>query len=260
MPSVIKDLMADADIVALTLRQPLVSIDGPEVPVFPPTYPPDQKRKTHRLDTPYTINETKDGIRTCELDSVQSQANRMEAAFAGVLADVVPRHVVSAGNHQVDLVSLPHRITDASIRATEFAGEIKASLEAFEAGDFVPLASIAPTSLVYGAWDSRDTQVRLPRAVRSGIRASDVSASRAQRSTREASRRKPLVWMTGTGRKLQMPASRQRRPWISTAGSWCMGRWFSQPRSCWTCCAGIAELVTTLSFPPIWRAWPLAAC
>lgn len=175
MPTTIKDLMADADVVALTLRQPLVSVDGPDVPVFPPTYPPDQKRKTHRYDTPYTINEMKDGTRTCELDSVQSQANRMEEAFVGVLADVVPRHVVSAGNHQIDLVSLPHRITDASIRATKFAGEIKASLEAFEAGDPVPLASIAPTSLVYGAWDSRDTQVRLPRAVRSGIRASDVS-------------------------------------------------------------------------------------
>ena len=39
----------------------------------------------------------------------------------------------------------------------------------------MPLARLAPTSLVYGAWDSRDTRVRVPRAIAATIRAVDVS-------------------------------------------------------------------------------------
>jgi CRISPR-associated protein Csb1 len=50
--------------------------------------------------------------------------------------------------------------------------------EAFEAykerGDAEPLARIAPTSIVFGSWDSRGTQVKLPRIVRSVIRAYNV--------------------------------------------------------------------------------------
>jgi len=43
------------------------------------------------------------------------------------------------------------------------------------------MAKIAPTSLVFGVWDSRDTQAKLPRLVASTIRAFDV-----QRLTRSA--------------------------------------------------------------------------
>lgn len=40
--------------------------------------------------------------------------------------------------------------------------------------DAEPLARLAPTSLVFGVWDSRDTQAKLPRLVSSTIRAFDV--------------------------------------------------------------------------------------
>lgn len=174
MPASIKNLVANSEILALTFRQRLEPIEGPDVPVFPPTYPAPE-REQHRFDTPYTVNETKDGTRICDLDSVQSQATRMEAAFTTDLADVVPQHVVKAGTHQVALTELPHRIVDASIRATDLADSIHQCMLDVSSGDPVPLAKIAPTSLVYGAWDSRDTQIRLPRAVRSEIRAYDVS-------------------------------------------------------------------------------------
>ena len=170
----IKELVADTEIVALTFRRTLEPIDGPDVPVFPPTYPAPE-RGSHRFDTPYTVNETKNGTRICDLDSVQSQANRMEAVFTSDLADVIPQHVVQAGNHQVALTELPHRIADASIRATGLAKGIREWFLDVGSGDPVPLARIAPTSLIYGAWDSRDTQIRLPRAIRSEIRAHDVS-------------------------------------------------------------------------------------
>lgn len=174
MPASIKSLVADSGLVALTFKQELDSVEGPGVPIFPPTYPAPE-RGQHRFGTPYTVNETKGGTWICDLDSVQSQANRMEAVFTSDLADIVPRHIVQAGNHQVSLTELPHRIADASIRATDLAADIRDGMLAVSAGDPVPLATIAPTSLVYGAWDSRDTQVKLPRAVRSEIRAYDVS-------------------------------------------------------------------------------------
>ena len=121
------------------------------------------------------MNETRAGVRLCELDSVQSQANRAESAFTSTLADVVPHHVVRAGGFERDLTALPHRIADAAIRATALSPRIREGFEAFEAGDAVPLARLAPTSLVYGAWDSRDTRVRIPRAIAATIRAFDVS-------------------------------------------------------------------------------------
>ncbi len=40
------------------------------------------------------------------------------------------------------------------------------------------MAKIAPTSLVFGVWDSRDTQAKLPRLVSSTIRAFDVKRLR----------------------------------------------------------------------------------
>lgn len=180
----IESLVADREVVALTFKRKLESIDGPGVPIFPPTYPAPEKKGRdgkkeeegeHRHGTPYTVNETKDGVLVCDLDSVQSQANRMEAAFTDGLADVVPRHAVQAGDHRVELTKLPHRIVDASIRATDLAGDIREWMWDFEKGDPAPLAKAAPTSLVYGAWDSHDTQVRIPRVVRSEIRAHDVT-------------------------------------------------------------------------------------
>lgn len=171
----IESLAADPEIVALTFKRKLVSIDGPDAPIFPPTYPASKETGKHRFDTPYTVNETKDGVLVCDLDSVQSQANRMETAFTGALADVVPQHAVQAGNHRVALTELPHRIADASIRATKLADDIREWMLDFDSGNPAPLAKTAPTSLVYGAWDSRDTRIRIPRAIRSEIRAWDVS-------------------------------------------------------------------------------------
>jgi CRISPR-associated protein Csb1 len=43
-----------------------------------------------------------------------------------------------------------------------------------EAGDATGLAKLAPTSLVFGVWDSRDTSAKLPRIVQSVVRAWNV--------------------------------------------------------------------------------------
>src|SRR5262249_15681936 len=50
----------------------------------------------------------------------------------------------------------------------------KSMFKAVRKGDAEPLAKIAPTSLVFGVWDSRDTQSKLPRLIASTILAFDV--------------------------------------------------------------------------------------
>ena len=74
----------------------------------------------------------------------------------------------------MDLTALRHRVADASIRATGLAIAIRACFEAFAARDASALARLGPTSLVYGAWDSRDTRVSVPRVIASRIEAHDV--------------------------------------------------------------------------------------
>ena len=175
MPVSIRELIGDEDLVALTYRQVLEPVQGRGAVVDPPTYPgPQAKRGGAERRSEYVINDLGDGDRICELDTVQSQANRMEASYRGALAELVPRHAVEVGNHRVDLTELPHRVADASIRATGLAIAIRACFEAFAAGDASALARLGPTSVVYGAWDSRDTRVSVPRVIASRIEAHDV--------------------------------------------------------------------------------------
>ncbi len=169
----IDSILSDTTIVAVVFRQALEPVEGRDVPVFPATYP-TPKGSDHRHGTPYTLNELKDGTRSVSLDSVQSQANRMEAVFHGEFADTVPRVMVDAGGHVVQLTELSHRLADAAVRCTALEGEIHDAFEAFAAGDPLPIARLGPTSLVYGAWDSRDTQVKIPRLIRAEIIARDV--------------------------------------------------------------------------------------
>jgi len=169
----IQDLLNDKEIVAISLSQKLEPMEGRESPIFPATYPAAE-RQGHRHNTPYNVNQLKDGRLVATLDSVQSQANRMEAAFSDELAHAVPGVTVTAGERTVSLVELPHRLADAAIRATDLHDEIHDAFEAYDSGQPLPLAKLGPTSLVYGAWDSRDTRVKVPRLIRSEIHAWDV--------------------------------------------------------------------------------------
>lgn len=169
----IDHLIEDRNFVAISISQKLEPMEGRQSPVYPATYPAAEKQG-HRFDTPYNINQLKDGRFVATLDSVQSQANRMEAAFEDELAHAVPKVSVAAGDRTVLLTQLPHRLADAVIRASELHDAIRDAFEAFDAGDPLPIAKLGPTSLVYGAWDSRDTRVKIPRLIRSEIHAWDV--------------------------------------------------------------------------------------
>lgn len=184
--------------VALRLRQKLVPVEADESGrgvIFPPTY----------ADIGYNIDTLEDGTRVATIDTVGSQANRLEPIFKSTgkdakgnelspLASLVPQIAIilhraggKKGNKKQEgedahiekrsLLDLAHRSADAVVLACPtLAPAIAKAFEALRTkGNAAPLAAIAPTSLVFGVWDSRGgTGEKRPRLVRSIIRAWDV--------------------------------------------------------------------------------------
>ena len=168
-----------SNVAALVLRQLLVPVEGRDAVVFPPTYAKPERMREEDW-TGYNIDRLEDGGSICLIDSVGSQANRMEPIFLRKgYQKLVPQITITlrAGNQEksVNLLEAGHRAADAIVRFSSLSSELsKAFASIRDTGNAEPLAKIAPTSLVFGAWDSRDTQVKLPRIVRSVIRAYDV--------------------------------------------------------------------------------------
>ena len=178
--------------VALRLRQRLLPVEADENGrgiVFPPTY----------ADIGYNIDTLADGTRVAMIDTVGSQANRLEPIFKSTgkddqskelnpLASLVPQIEIilhPAGKAEREdmhvtkrsLLDLAHRSADAVVLASPtLAPEISKAFKALrDKGNAAPLAAIAPTSLVFGVWDSRgDSGEKRPRLIRSIVRAWDV--------------------------------------------------------------------------------------
>ena len=153
--------------VALHIRERLMPVEGEGMPIFPATY----------AGIGYNIDELSDGTKVASIDSVGSQANRIEPLFKEPPLDaLVPQVDIAYGNDRtLSILNAGHRLGDAVIRCTELAAEAQDAFLAFlDRSDASPIARLAPTSLVFGVWDSRDTQAKLPRIVQSVIRAWDV--------------------------------------------------------------------------------------
>jgi CRISPR-associated protein Csb1 len=160
--------------VALICRQKLLPVEGEGGVIFPPTY----------ADIGYNIDTLSDGTKVATIDSVGSQANRMEPIFKAAkpgepdnpLSKLVPQIDIAYGNEKtVSILEAGHRLGDAVIRSSELKNDAQKAFKLYlDAGDASALAKLAPTSLVFGVWDSRDTQAKLPRLVQSVIRAWDV--------------------------------------------------------------------------------------
>jgi CRISPR-associated protein Csb1 len=155
---------ADGKAAALVLEQPLRPVVG--TLVFPPTFAPAKKGDP----SDYIIDEV-DGQRVATLDTPGAEANRLEPLFLKPpLAELVPQITIRAGNTQRNLLELGHRAADALVRSVP--DKAKIVQEAFEqvlVGDYGALAAFAPTSLVFGAWDSRGTGAILPRLLEARI-------------------------------------------------------------------------------------------
>jgi CRISPR-associated protein Csb1 len=168
-------LTDDSPFAALVMREWLVSVEGADSVIFPPTYAkPDTIRAEDWIG--YNIDRLDDGTKVCQIDSVGAQANRMEPIFKRPdYASLVPQITIQAGNRTLNLLDAGHRAADAIVRFSSLHPELERAFRAFQNnGDAEPLAKIAPTSIVFGSWDSRMTQAKLPRVVRSVIRAFQV--------------------------------------------------------------------------------------
>jgi CRISPR-associated protein Csb1 len=194
---------------ALVCRQWLMPAEGRDAVIFPPTFaaPEGGGKDGYKIDADlgsatlkvesrrensgkagYNIDEVRDAndpnkvTRIAIIDTVGSQANRMEPLFKRANGEdtpysrLVPQIEIKAGNKIVNLLDAGHRAADAIVRYSSLGPTLKEAFNAYqESGDATELAKIAPTSLVFGAWDSRGTQAKLPRIVASTIRAYDIT-------------------------------------------------------------------------------------
>jgi CRISPR-associated protein Csb1 len=127
---------------------------------------------------PYNIDQLSNGSNICLIDSIGSQANRIEPIFDTFSPRIVPEVMVKviSGKQEESrsLLEVGHRVADAVVRFSDWADTVRDALLRYSRGDALSLAQIAPTSIIFGAWNSRDAGEKIPRLVQSTVRATDV--------------------------------------------------------------------------------------
>jgi CRISPR-associated protein Csb1 len=169
-PSQFDHYLTDDGPAALVIREHLMPVEGVDGVLFPATFAAgDGFPGGYNIDTDAT------GGNVCLIDSIGSQANRIEPLFMReTYRHLVPQVVIQAGEKMVNILEAGHRAGDALLRCSSLQEELQKAFHAELRGDCEPLAKVAPTSLVFGVWDSRDTQSKRPRLVGSSIRAFNV--------------------------------------------------------------------------------------
>lgn len=164
---------------ALVLKQDLAPVEGRDAVFFPPTYAAAKDRKDA---SPYNISELSDGTKVAAIDSVGSHANRLEPIFGMEgYEGLVPRVEVEVSEapgipvKRIPLLEIGHRLADALVRGTDAQELVEQAFNAASQGDLGKIAAMAPTTVLFGAWDSRKTRVKLKRLLSGRIDAHDVS-------------------------------------------------------------------------------------
>ncbi len=156
--------------------------------VFPPSYAGSEKSSeddddsgdsVYNIDPPYDPKDPVTHNNVCVLDSIPSQANRMEPIFKRPeYQTLVPQYQIKFTTEPdevpVNILDIGHRIADSAFRGTTLRADIVAAFKKYARGDATGIAKLGPTSLLFGVWDSRGTGVKIPRLVNSIIRAFDV--------------------------------------------------------------------------------------
>ena len=136
-------------------------VGGPGDKVFPPTY----ESGRYATESRYVSGEE---VECVLLDSVQSQANRMELALLEEWeSGEAPLPVISvdfAGDlpkpFRITSLEAPHRIADALLRDSELDGvmfrqsDTGKRLDTLDARNATALFELCPTALIFGMWDS----------------------------------------------------------------------------------------------------------
>ena len=164
--SKLQDMVAEG--AALRRRQRLQPVGGQGDKVFPPTYPGEGNNAPPRHV--YERRRLNGQDVWCVLiDSVQSQANRLEECLLEAIRDGLPIPYVEVdfSNAQLDgitrITSLdaPHRVYDAIFRDSMLEEDkpfmesaVGQRLARASAEDASALLEISPTALLFGAWHS----------------------------------------------------------------------------------------------------------
>ncbi len=181
---------------------------GPGDKVFPPTYEGGKYATEERLDP-----ETGETRQCVLLDSVQSQANRMELALLEAhRAGKIGLPLLAAHFDQEELakkftvtsLEAPHRAADALFRDSLLEGMIfrKSSrgriLDTADVRNAAGLFGLCPTALVFGLWDSTGPRGGLGAKFQRAV-VSEIVGYNAVAGKKTASRIDPAQVMLGAG-------------------------------------------------------------
>jgi CRISPR-associated protein Csb1 len=177
---------------ALRRKQVLQPVGGKNDKIFPPTYP--EERRGHGPRHVFERRHIDARKVWCVLvDTVQSQANRLEEALLAALREKaieLPYVTVDftdanlSGLSEITSLDAPHRVYDAILRDSLLDGQpfmkspLGLRLAQAKPGDATALLEASPTALLFGAWHSTGEGgglgAKFPRCLVSEIIAVDV--------------------------------------------------------------------------------------
>lgn len=174
-----KLLAADGPVAIVGQQQLKIAAISTDEIVFPPSYAnPSEKKEDPPVYNIDFIDPSDPSKNVCVLDSVPSQANRMEPLFElPAYAALVPQYSVKLLDDAppVSILQVGHRLADALFRGTIIRDAIVTAFNAYARGNAAPLAKLGATSILFGVWDSRGTGIKVPRLVNSIVRAFNVT-------------------------------------------------------------------------------------
>lgn len=161
--------LVDGDAVAIRGVATLEPAGGPGDKIFPPTHAVDDKNKKPGAKYAFETRRIGGQDVACVLvDSVQSQANRMEEALQALWDEKkialpvvsVDFSTIAPEVGRVTSLTAPHRIADALLRDSLLGNqlfrlsEIGKSFTDASTKNATALFKVCPTGLVFGLWDS----------------------------------------------------------------------------------------------------------
>jgi CRISPR-associated protein Csb1 len=155
---------------ALRRRQRLQPVGGKGDKIFPPTYPGEVKNAPPRHVFERRRLDSRE-VWCVLVDSVQSQANRLEESLLGVIRDpessiCIPHVFVDfkgkdlAGIETITSLEAPHRVYDAIFRDSRLGeqpfmdSDLGKRLKTASNADASALLEVSPTALLFGSWHS----------------------------------------------------------------------------------------------------------
>ncbi|MDI3258790.1 MAG: type I-U CRISPR-associated RAMP protein Csb1/Cas7u [Sinobacteraceae bacterium] len=198
--------LVSGDSVAIRGTATLEPAGGPGDKIFPPTHAVDENNKKPGAKYAFEMRRV-DGrdVQCVLIDSVQSQANRMEEALEALWAAkkialpvvTVEFSSVAPEVGRVTSLTAPHRIADALLRDSLLDGElfrlsdIGRSFTDASTKDATALFKVCPTGLVFGLWDSTGPKGGLGAKFQRAL-VSEIVGINAAPGSKTASRIDPL--------------------------------------------------------------------